>query len=256
MELPPGIPELPPGIADVLTEFADQMRTAAGAIGLYVGGSLASGDYQPGISDMDLVAVVREPLDDGQQQRLAVIHRSLIARHPAAAELHCVYVPAGKLADVSAPHATWAFEEMFSRPLSGMARAELLGPGFAVFGPPPAGLIPSVSPGALREAARQALSGYWTQALRRPKVWLRDIYVDLGLTVLARADATLAGDGLITKREAIDRLDRFHVPARLIDEIRRRRNGEDVPVPPLYRLYRAVLVHHLVARGIATLLRQ
>jgi hypothetical protein len=248
--------ELPPGVADLLTEFGDEMRPAAGAIALYVGGSLASGDYQPGISDMDLVAVIRDPLDDGQQQKVAAIHRELIARQPVAGKLHCVYVPAGDLADVSAPHLTWAFDELFPRPLGGVARAELLGPGFAVFGPPAAELIPPMPPGELREAARSALSGYWTRALRRPKVWLRDNYVDLGLITLARVEATLAGDGLITKREALARLDRFGVPARLADEMRRRRDGETVPVPPLYRLRRALLAHHLMAKGIRSLLRR
>jgi hypothetical protein len=255
MDLPPGV-ELPPGIADLLTEFGERIRPAAGAVALYVGGSLASGDYRPGVSDMDLVAVVGEPLDAGQREKVTAIHRDLIAREPAAAELHCVYVPAGELDDVSAPHLTWAFGELFPRPLSGVARAELHGPGFAVFGPPPAGLIPPVPPGDLREAARHALSGYWTKALRWRRVWLRDNYVDLGLYTLARADATLGGDGLITKREALTRLGRFGVPDRLADEMRRRRAGETVPVPPVYRLRRAFLVHHLVAKGIKTQLRR
>lgn len=247
---------MPPDVAELLAEFGAGIRPVAGAIALYVGGSLATGDYRPGISDMDLAAVVREPLDGDQQRRLAELHRQLITKWPAAAELHCVYVPAGELADVAAEHLTWAFDELFPRSLSGVARAELLGPGFAVFGPPPAELIPPMSEADLREAARHELSGYWTQALRRPRAWLQDVYVNLGLIVLARADATLAGDGIITKHEALTRLDRFHVPPRLVEEIRRRRDGEDVPVPPLYRLYRAVLTHHLMAWGIATLLRE
>jgi hypothetical protein len=116
-------------------------------------------------------------------------------------------------------------------------------------------VIPPVPPAALREAVRRELSGYWTRALRRPRIWLRDNYVDLGLTILARAQATLNGDGLITKREAIARLDRFGVPPRLAAEIRHRREGQPVPVPPLYRLRRAILVHHLMAKGIKSLLR-
>ena len=246
---------MPPDVAELLAEFGAGIRSVAGAIALYVGGSLATGDYRPGISDLDLAAVIDKPLDADQRQRLVELHRQLVTRHRAAAELHCVYVPAGELDDVAAEHMTWAFDELFPRPLSGVARAELLGPGFAVFGPPPAELIPPMSEGDLRQAIRSELSGYWTGALRRPKVWLEDVYVDLGLTILARADATLAGEGLITKREALTRLDRFHVPPRLADEIRRRRDGEDVPVPPVYRLYRAVLTHHLMAWGIATLLR-
>jgi Nucleotidyltransferase domain len=247
--------DVPADVAELLDEFAAGIQPVAGAIALYVGGSLATGDYRPGISDLDLVAVIGGPLGTSERQRLTELHRRLIARWPAAAKLHCVYVPKGDLTDLAAEHLTWGFGELFPRPLSGVARAELLGPGFAVFGPPPSALIPPMSRGDVRQAARTELSGYWTGALRRPMVWLEDVYVDLGMTVLARADAALAGDGVITKREALTRLDRFGVPPRLVDEIRRRRDGEDVPVPPFYRLYRAVLAHHLMARGIATLLR-
>jgi hypothetical protein len=246
---------MPPDVAELLAGFGGEIRDAAGAIGLYVGGSLASGDYHPGISDMDLVAVIKEPLGEEQQQEVTRIHRRLIAGQPAAAEMHCVYVPAGELADVAAPHLTWAFGELFPRPLSAVARAELLGPGFAVFGPPPAEVIPPVPPEALREAARDALSGYWTRALRRPSVWFKDDLIDLALTTLVRARATLDGDGLITKREALARLDRFGVPARLADEMRQRREGQTVPNGRLYRLRQALLVHHLIARGIRSLQR-
>jgi hypothetical protein len=248
--------DLPPDVAGLLAGFGEEIRRAAGATALYVGGSLASGDYRPGISDMDLVAVVREPLGGEQRRQVTRIHRELTARQPAAAKLHCVYVPVGELADMTAPHLTWAFGELFPRPLSGVARAELHGPGFAVFGPPPGEVIPPVPPDALREAARRELSGYWTRAVRRrPRVWLRDVYVDLGLITLVRAEATLNGDGLITKRDAIARLGRFGVPARLADEIRRRREGQAVPVPRLYRLRRAWLARRLMAKGIRSLLR-
>ena len=163
MELPPGIPELPPGIADVLTEFADQMRTAAGAIGLYVGGSLASGDYQPGISDMDLVAVVREPLDDGQQQLgSAVIHRKLHRPAPGGGRT-ALRLRAGRETRrrVRAARRRGPSRKCFPGRSAEWPEPELLGPGFAVFGPPPAGLIPSVSP---RRAARGRPAG----AVRRP----------------------------------------------------------------------------------------
>jgi hypothetical protein len=119
-----------------------------------------------------------------------------------------------------------------------------------VFGPPPGELIPPISDAELAEAVRGELTGYWTSALRHPKLWLDDIYVDLGLTTLARAEATLSGDGLITKTEAISRLGRLGVPVRLIEEIARRRAGQTVSISPGYRLRRAAQAHHLVAEGI------
>jgi hypothetical protein len=44
-------------VTGLLNAFGAGIRTEAGAIALYVGGSLATGDYQPGISDLDLAAI-------------------------------------------------------------------------------------------------------------------------------------------------------------------------------------------------------
>jgi hypothetical protein len=244
---------LPPGIGDLLDGFGDQIRPAAGALGLYVGGSLATGDYRAGISDMDLAAVIEAPLSPARQDRVQQTHRELIAAQPAAAKLHCVYVPADDLADVAREHWTWAVQQFFQRPFSGVARAELRAFGFAVFGKPPAEVIPEVTDDALREAVKGELTGYWTRALDREEIWLEDSYIDLSLITLARAAATLRGDGLITKREAIGQLARFGVPDQLIAEISRRRDGERVPVPAQYRAQRAELVYRLVADGIRSL---
>jgi hypothetical protein len=244
---------LPEGIAELLEEFAGEIRPAAGAVALYVGGSLATGDYQPGISDMDLAAVTARPLSPAQQSQVQDLHRQLIARYPAAGTLHCVYVPADELADIRSEHPTWAVQQFFRRAFSGVARAEILRHGFAVFGPPAATLIPGVTAAELDQAVRNELTGYWSEALTEPKIWLEDTYVDLSLITLARAQATLAGDGLITKREALARLARFNVPISLIEEIRARRAGRPVPVSPAQRLHRAWLVHGLVADGIRSL---
>jgi hypothetical protein len=244
---------LPPGIGDLLTGFGDQIRPAAGALGLYVGGSLATGDYRAGISDMDLAAVIARPLSAEQRDQVQKTHRELIAAEPAAARLHCVYIPADEMTDVAREHWTWAVEQFFQRAFSGVARAELRAFGFAVFGEPPAEVIPEVTDDELRNAVKGELTGYWTRALDREHIWLEDGYVDLSLITLARADATLGGDGLITKREAIGRLARLEVPDQLIAEIRRRRDGEQVPVSPAYRAQRAELVYRLVADGIRSL---
>ena len=216
---------LPPGIDDLLTRFGGYIKPTAGATGLYVGGSLASGDYRPGISDMDLAAIIAHPLSTEQQDAVQAIHRELIEAEPTAAKLHCVYVPAGYIEDVAREHWTWAVQEFFERPFSGVARAELLTFGITVFGEHPASVIPEMTGAALRQAVRNELTGYWTQALDREHIWLEDGYVDLSLITLARADAALGGHGLITKREAIGRLARFEVPDQLIAEIRRRRDG-------------------------------
>jgi Nucleotidyltransferase domain len=240
---------LPPPARETIAAFADHLRDLA--IGLYAGGSLATGDFHPGISDFDLAAVVATPPDEG---RLVALHERMLREHFLAAKLHCVYVPLPAIADPATEHPTWAHGELYRRPLSGIARAELLTFGITVFGPPPATLLPATSPEALRAAVRTELSGYWRGALDKPHLWLEDLYVDLGLLVLVRAGATLTEGRLITKREAITRLPDWGVPAGLVHEIESRRAGRAVPVADDERIRRAELVRKLVADGIRQLL--
>lgn len=241
--------------APVVTEFAASVRDVAGVMGLYAGGSLASGDYRPATSDLDLVAVVHGELDGGRRERLRDLHSALRRADPRAAKLHCVYVPRDQLHDVSAAHLTWAHGELYRRPLSGIGRAELLRGGITVLGPPPAELIPPVTGAGLRAAARVELSGYWRRATRKPWLWWHDVYVDLGLLTVARAEACIREDRLITKSEALTRLDRFGVPPELVRQIADRRDGAAVAVTRAQRLRRAVLARRLCAGGIRRLLR-
>ncbi|MET0144301.1 MAG: nucleotidyltransferase domain-containing protein [Ilumatobacteraceae bacterium] len=115
--------------------FGVAARPIADVIALYVRGSVASGDYRPGMSDLDLVAIVESPLDEERRGRLAELHRATIRDDHRASALHCVYVPVGEIADIAREHPTWAFGELFDRMLSGIARAELLGDPVVLYGP-------------------------------------------------------------------------------------------------------------------------
>ena len=239
--------------APVVAAFADAVLPVAGVVGLYCGGSLAMGDFRPGVSDLDLAAVVAAELDERQQADLVALHERLLREEPTAAKLHCAYVPQDALADLGAGHLTWAHGELYRRPFSGIARAELLHAGITVHGPPPADLLPAVDEATLHQAARDELIGYWTAAVRKPQIWLHDVYVDLGLLTLARVEATLTEGRLITKAEALDRLDRFDVPDALVREIAHRRQGGTLTLTSLQRIRRAAIARRLVARGIRTL---
>lgn len=241
-------------MADVVVGFAEAVRPVADVAAFYAGGSLATGDFQPGASDLDLVALVQEPLGAAQQDRLRSLHAALMRDEPRAAKLHCVYAPVADLADLDREHLTWAHGELYRRPLSGVARAELLRHGITVYGLPPAALIPPVSRDALDAAVRAELSGYWGKAVAKPHLWLRDVYVDLGLLTLARAEATLTEGRLITKREALPRLARFGVAGDLVHEIENRRQGRPVPLSVRARLRRARHARRVMTAGIRTLL--
>jgi hypothetical protein len=82
---------------------------------------------------------------------------------------------------------------------------------------------------------------------------LQDVYVDLGLLTVARVEATLTEDRLITKQEALTRLDRFEVPGCLVEQIGRRRAGDSVTLTAADRGRRAVVARRIVASAIDTL---
>jgi hypothetical protein len=238
-------------VAPVVPRFAAAIREVAGVTAFYAGGSIGSGDYRPGISDLDLVAVIGGPLTRASRDRLRAMHRTL-----GIAKLHCAYVPLSDISDVSHKHVNWAHERLFRRTLSGISRAELHQFGVTVYGPPPADVVPAVSRAALSEAARVELRGYWAGAVRRARVWRTDLHVDLGLTTVSRADVTIAEGRLITKREAIDRLPALGVPEELAEEIRRRRAGEAVALSEAQIRERAGLVRGIMREQLGRLLLQ
>jgi len=63
---------------------------------LWVAGSLATGDYVPGVSDLDLVAVTDGAVTEERTARLVALHRELDAGAASGADLGCVYVDAGR----------------------------------------------------------------------------------------------------------------------------------------------------------------
>lgn len=70
---------------------------------------------------------------------------------------------------------------------------------------------------------------------------------------MARVETTLLEGRLITKTEAISRLDRFDVPSELVAEIAARRQGVDAHLSVSARTRRAVLARRLVRSGIERL---
>ncbi|MBA2952577.1 hypothetical protein GON03_21385 [Nocardioides sp. MAH-18] len=226
----------------------------ATVVGLYVGGSVATGDYRPAISDIDAVALLDAPVRRPARAQLVALHQRLGREHPEGGALHCVYVPREQSADPDRRHWTWAEGELFRRPLSRIGRAELLADPVVVRGPAPATWLPPATGHDVRDAALAELSGYWTRALRKRAIWRQDLYVDLGLTVWARAEAAIEDGVLITKTEAIARMSGRGLPADIVDGVRRRRAGDRVELSKAQREERAVVVRSFLRAEVARLL--
>ena len=193
-----------------------------------VAGSLATGDYVPRISDLDLVALVDGPVDTGRQAALAAIHRRLDSGSGAGLNVGCVYVDIASISDVDTRHPTWTHGHLVHRVLSRVTRAELARHGYEVFGRSPRDVFPEVSAEDIRAAARAELTGYWAWAARRPWLWVDPAIAELGLTSMARGRHALDIGELLTKTQAIQQA---HAPSWLIDQLAARRRGDAVSSP-------------------------
>ena len=214
----------------VVEELGERLAALGWVRGLCVAGSLATGDYISGVSDLDLVAFTDGVVGSVRQAALAALHRDLDAGAGFGLKLGCVYVDAARVADPRLEHPTWTHGLLVQRILSGVTRAELVRHGFAVFGRPPREVLPMMSDDDVREAARAELTGYWSWAVRRPWIWLDPMIAELGLTSMARGRYALGKGDLLTKSEAVEQAD---APAWLIGRLRAKRRGGDVALPRL-----------------------
>ena len=85
-----------------MTSLSSRLADLGWVPDLLVAGSLATGDYIPGVSDLDLVAVVDGSMDEARQASLTRIHRSLDRGSAAGADLGCVYVEERRLTEATA----------------------------------------------------------------------------------------------------------------------------------------------------------
>lgn len=211
-----------------MTALATRLAELGWVTDLWVAGSLATGDYVPGVSDLDLVAVVAGPVDPVRECTLVTLHEELDRGIAAGADLGCVYVEERLARDPAALHPTWTHGSLVHRGLSGITRAELVGHGYAQLGRPPTAVLPAMTEDDLREAALAEVCGYWAWASRRPWMWLHPVIADLGLTGMARGRHAIDTGRLLTKTAAIDRA---RAPGWLINQLRARRRGEAVTSP-------------------------
>lgn len=73
-----------PDIDELLTSLLDQMHAILGdrLVGLYLYGSLVMGDFDPTISDIDLLAATATNLTEDEFARLHKMHDGFAAEHP------------------------------------------------------------------------------------------------------------------------------------------------------------------------------
>jgi hypothetical protein len=238
--------DVPPDVSSHLSRFRDGLLAVVELRGLYLYGSLTTGDFSPASSDIDVLAVTDRRPDAAVLDQLSALHLELARAGGAYSRLNCLYVQDGTLDDSEMLHPYWYGDRFTQWQVKVMTMAELGHSGQALHGPwPPPGL-PDVS-------ISDELTGYWRRLTRRPRIWLQDRWVDFALVTLARSAAVMCDGALITKSQAVTKLGEFGVPPSLADEIRRRRAGEAVSVTAMRRGIRAVRARQIMAAGIRKL---
>jgi len=238
----------------LLDRFAAEAGGVVPLTALWAHGSLALGDYQPGRSDLDLIALIEAAPTPAQQDGLRRVHEALPGQVPLAQKLHCTYVARADWADTGRDHLTWAHGELFARPVSPVSRRELHLGGLVLLGAGPVTVVPPVSDEELAEFIRSDLRDNWYPHTGRAELWLRDIWVDVGLLTFARATVTLRDGRLISKREALGVLAGLGAPDGLVRDIYQRRYGNPPPISEHWRAERGEQARTFFREGIRRLL--
>jgi hypothetical protein len=169
-----------PWVNELLDELVSGLQAALGddCIGLYLYGSLATGDFDEACSDIDFAAVTGGELPPRLIASLEAMHHALAAGGKrGVAHLEGAYLPLALVRhhDPDAPPCPCLNEGVFGLERLGsdwiIQRHVLREHAAVVAGPAPAPLIDPVSPEQLREAIRGLCSEWWFPMLENPS-WL------------------------------------------------------------------------------------
>ena len=159
-----GMDPTQPTADTLLEDLVSSIHTALGddLVGIYLYGSYVSGGFDPGISDLDLVAVTSAEVETIDLPRLDGVHQDLVARHPdwrdrlevvyiGRATLEAFRTSPGRLAVISPGEPFHLREEpVFEWVQNWYLVRET---GVVLFGPPAAAVIPPVAWGEFAAAA-------------------------------------------------------------------------------------------------------
>ncbi len=149
-------------------------------IGMYLYGSLSSGDFNPETSDIDFVVLTEDILSDATVSKLECMHKDIGSSGLKwASKLEGSYIPKDLIRrhDPNGHPCPTVNEGDFylDRPGSDwiIQRHVIRECGAMLEGPDPKTLIDPVLPGEIRRAVKGVLSEWWFPMLKNPK-WLTE----------------------------------------------------------------------------------
>lgn len=175
-------------------------------VGLYLYGSLASGDFNPDTSDIDFIVVTDGDVPPELVPQLEALHTRLWASgDPWAKKLEGGYVSQQSLrrVDLNAPPTPHVNEGRFylDPPSANdvFQRYILRNHALTLNGPPLEPLIDPVSDDDLREAVRDNLRGWWLPMLDNPLRMASPEYQAFAVLTMCRTLYTLREGGIASK---------------------------------------------------------
>lgn len=180
-------------------------------VGLYLTGSLTYGDFDPGSSDIDYLAILHRPLATKEHEALRILHAGIAKDLPVWADrIEGSYITADMLDSVEPPREPrpyvnggdfWDPDPRYGNEwlINLFALQEC---GIVLVGPDPRDLIGPVDIGHVREASLRDLLEEWVPRMNDPAYFEsshHQAYVSLTLCrILHRA----GNDGVVSKRVA------------------------------------------------------
>lgn len=179
-------------------------------MGMYVHGSLASGDFDPLRSDVEFVVVTRAELADEIVSALAAMHASIaLSDLKWRTNYEGSYIPAQAIRrydPANAVHPAVGVDGSFGLEKHGsdwvIQRHIIREQGIIMVGPAPGTLIDPVSADDMRLAVRQALAEWWAPQLADPRRLQSSEYQAYAVLTMCRAMYTLEHGTSASKPQA------------------------------------------------------
>jgi predicted nucleotidyltransferase len=180
-------------------------------VGCYLFGSLAVGDFDPATSDVDVLLVSSQQLNQSEIDQLSIFHKELFRSKAAfATELECFYVAKSDLQTLAVGKSPCYKVDRGSGGLQLetldadwiINSFSLLNHGKIVAGPPVSMVVSPVSVEQLKAAIRNLMESWWYPMASHREKLEHPGYRFYAILTMARMLATFEFNKIVSKKEA------------------------------------------------------
>jgi len=196
-------------INSLIQKLLSKVKIALGEyfLGMYIHGSLASGDFNPESSDIDFLVVTSETLPEEIRKGLKIIHKDITnSGLPWAKRLEGSYIPEKALRRYDPTQIYFpslGVDGSFALDGHGsdwiIQRYIIREYGIVLCGPQPKTLIDPIQPNDLRQSVLGILDEWWSFPLPSPERFQSSEYQAYAVLTMCRAIYTLEHGTVVSK---------------------------------------------------------